>query len=350
MQQESTPQGRSGRKIALLLVLMALALAIFVIWRLDSAPRTDDAYVYADTINVAPEVSGRIVELAVVDNQKVKQGDVLFRIDPRPFQAILGKAQANLVELEREIELHQRTVNSQKFGAAAATAAVARARAAAEQANDTFNRLEPLLGTKYVAAEQVDQARTAKRAAQAQLDAAVLDAQRASAGISGVDALVAKRDVIRAEIELARLNLEYATVRAPFDGVAISLKTSVGQFAAAGHPVFTLINTSHWYVVANFRETELRHIKPGQAAQVYILSDSSKRFHGQVESVGYGVFPDDGGGETAGLPHVPRSINWVRVAQRFPVRIRVENPDPAVFRIGASAVALVIHDIQGNTQ
>ena len=94
-------------------------------------------------------------------------------------------------------------------------------------------------------------------------------------------------------------------------------------------------------MVANFRETDLAHIKPGQAAQVYVLSDPGKRFAGIVESVGYGVFPDDGGGETSGLPRVPRSINWVRVAQRFPVRILVEQPDPTIFRIGASAVAIM---------
>ena len=276
MPQEKNTQGRPGRKIALMLVLIALGLTIFVIWRLDTAPRTDDAYAYADTINVAPEVSGRIVELAVEDNQRVKKGDVLFRIDPRPFQARLTKSQASLIELEREIELKQRSVNSQKLGAAAATASIERARAAAEQAGDTLGRLEPLLGTKYVSAEQVDQARTAKRSADAQLNTAMLDAQRAAAGVSGVDALVAKRDVLQAEIELARLNLEYATVRAPFDGVVINLKTSVGQFASTGHPLFTLANTGRWYVVANFRETELEHC--AQSVGMRVVVNQSRVF------------------------------------------------------------------------
>ena len=337
-------RSRAAKAIALLLIVVALGLGIYVIWRIDTAPRTDDAYAYADTISVTPEVSGRIVELAVSDNQPVKRGDVLFRIDPRPFEATLDKARATLTSLDSEIELTQRSVNAQKLGAAAATASVDRARAAAEQAADTLRRMEPLLGSEYVAAEQIDQARTAKRSAQAQLSAAVLDAQRATAGISGVDALVAKREVVKAEIVLAELNLEFATVRAPFDGIVINLKTSAGQFAAAGHPVFTLANTSRWYVVANFRETELEHIKPGQPTQVYVLGQSDKRFRGVVDSIGAGVFPDDGGADAAGLPHVPRSINWVRVVQRFPVRILVEKPDPAIFRIGASAVAIVTTD------
>ncbi|MGF7112754.1 multidrug efflux system membrane fusion protein [Pseudomonas laurylsulfatiphila] len=349
MSQVTGTRANIGRAIALLLVLTAIALAVFVAWRIDTAPRTDDAYAYADTINVAPEVNGRIVDLAVKDNQAVKKGDVLFQIDPRPFQATLAKAQASLVALESQIELTQRSVDAQKFGAAAAKADIERARANAEQARDTLGRLEPLLRTNFVSVEEVDRARTAKRAAQAQLSTAELDAQRARAGISGVDALVAKREVIKSEIALAQLNLEYATVRAPFDGIVINLKTSAGQYAAAGHPIFTLANTSRWYVIANFRETELEHIKAGQSAQVYVLSDSSKKFSGVVESVGYGVFPDDGGGELAGLPHVPRSINWVRVNQRFPVRIAVEQPDPGVFRIGASAVAVMTSDAHAAT-
>lgn len=341
MPEETVDRSRYGRAMAILLTVAAIGMAVFVVWRLDASPRTDDAYAYADTINVAPEVSGRIVELAVKDNQALRRGDVLYRIDPRPFEMQLAKARATLTSLDREIELTQRSVNAQKLGAASATAGIERARAAAEQAKDTLARTEPLLGTEYVSAEQVDQARTARRSAQAQLNAAVLDARRATAGISGVDALVARREVVKAEIALAELNLEYATVRAPFDGIVVNLKTSVGQFAAAGHPVFTLVNTTRWYVVANFRETDLAHVKPGQATQVYVLGQADKRFRGVVDSVGYGVFPDDGGADAGGLPHVPRSINWVRVAQRFPVRILVEKPDPAIFRIGASAVAIV---------
>ena len=341
MTQNKDLRASAGRKITLLLLLIAIGLAVFVIWWIDTASRTNDAYAYADTISVTPEVSGRIIELAVKDNEFVKKGDVLFRIDSRPYVAALAKAEASLEALDNEIKLTQRSVNSQKLGAAAARASVEQARAAAEQTADTLSRLEPLLSKNFISVEQIHQARTATRSAKSQLSTAVLEAQKATAGVSGVDALVAKREVIKAEIELARLNLEYATVQAPFDGAVINLKTSLGHFAAAGRPIFTLANTGRWYVVANFRETDLDNIKPGQAAQVYVLSNPSKRFAGVVESVGYGVFPDDGGDETSGLPRVPRSINWVRVAQRFPVRILVEQPDPTIFRIGASAVAIM---------
>lgn len=258
---------------------------------------------------MVPEVSGRIVELAVTDNQAVKQGDLLFRIDPRPYEANLAKAEASLAALDKQIMLTQRSVDAQQFGADSVNATVEKARAAAKQASDTLRRTEPLLREGFVSAEEVDRARTAQRAA------------------------------VEADIALTKLHLEMATVRAPFDGRVISLKTSVGQFASAMRPIFTLIDTRHWYVIANFRETDLKNIRSGTPATIRLMSDSGKTFEGKVDSIGYGVLPDDGGLVLGGLPKVSRSINWVRVAQRFPVKIMVDKPDPEMFRIGASAVA-----------
>lgn len=324
---------------ALLLALLALVVLIFVIWRVDSKPATDDAYVSADTIDVVPEVSGRIVELAVVDNQRVKQGDLLFRIDPRPYEASLAKAEASLAALDKQIMLTQRSVDAQKFAASSVEATVAKARAAAKQASDTLKRTEPLLAQGFVSAEDVDRARTAQRASEADLNAVLLQAQQAASAVSGVDALVAQRVAVEADIALTKLHLEMATVRAPFDGRVVSLKTSIGQFASAMKPIFTLIDTRRWYVIANFRETELKNIHAGTPATLRLMSDSGKTFSGKVDSIGFGVLPDDGGIVLGGLPRVSRSINWVRVAQRFPVKIMVDKPDADLFRIGASAVA-----------
>ncbi|WP_261785170.1 multidrug transporter subunit MdtN, partial [Escherichia marmotae] len=262
-----------------------------------------------------------------------------FRIDPRPYEANLAKAEASLAALDKQIMLTQRSVNAQQFGADSVNATVEKARAAAKQANDTLRRTEPLLKEGFVSAEDVDRARTAQRAAEADLNAVLLQAQSAASAVSGVDALVAQRAAVEADIALTKLHLEMATVRAPFDGRVISLKTSVGQFASAMHPIFTLIDTRHWYVIANFRETDLKNIHAGTPATIRLMSDSGKIFEGKVDSIGYGVLPDDGGLVLGGLPKVSRSINWVRVAQRFPVKIMVDKPDPEMFRIGASAVA-----------
>ena len=339
---ESTPKKAPRSKFpALLVVALALVALVFVIWRVDSAPSTNDAYASGDSMDAVAEVSGRIVELAVTDNQAVKQGDLLFRIDPRPYEANLAKAEASLAALDKQIMLTQRSVDAQQFGADSVNATVEKARAAAKQATDTLRRTEPLLKEGFVSAEDVDRARTAQRAAEADLNAVLLQAQSAASAVSGVDALVAQRAAVEADIALTKLHLEMATVRAPFDGRVISLKTSVGQFASAMRPIFTLIDTRHWYVIANFRETDLKNIRSGTPATIRLMSDSGKTFEGKVDSIGYGVLPDDGGLVLGGLPKVSRSINWVRVAQRFPVKTMVDKPDPEMFRIGASAVAIL---------
>lgn len=337
-----TDQARAARyakKVpAAAIVAIAMALLAVVLWRVDHAPDTDDAYVYADTINVVPEVSGRIVELPVRDNQAVRQGDLLLRIDPRPYRAALDQAHARLDTLNKQIVLTQRSINAQQYNADSVQATVERAGAVADQAADTLRRTEPLLAQGYVSAEEVDRARTAQRSARAELDAAMRQAQQATAAVSGVDALVAHRAELKAQIAIAELNLEFTEVRAPFDGRVVTLRTTVGQFASALKPVFTLIDTRHWYVVANFRETDLKNIHAGTPSTVYLMSDTARRFAGVVDSVGYGVLPDDGGVVREGLPSVQRTINWVHVSQRFPVKISVRNPDPELFRLGTSAV------------
>jgi len=334
-------RGRLGRIVGLAILLGAVGLAGYVVYYLDQSPRTDDAFVRADTIGVAPQVSGRIVNLHVQDNQAVKKGDVLFEIDPAPYRHALERARAALDSLEKQIGLSQRDVRAQQFGAAAARANIDRAEAQAKQAADTLGRIEPLLAKEYVTAEQVDQARTAKRSAEAALQVARRDAERAAAAVSGVDALVAKLGELRAAVATAEYDLAQTVVRAPFDGRVIDLDIAQGEYAATGRRLFTLIDTRNWYVIANFRETALKGMRPGMAAEVYLMSDPSRRFAGTVHSIGFGVFPEEGGASANGLPRVPREINWVRVAQRFPVRIRVEAPPADLFRIGASAVALI---------
>lgn len=330
-----------SKLLPLVLILFTLAALVYVIRCLDTSPGTDDAYAYADTVSVVPEVSGRIIALPVRDNQTVKRGDLLLQVDPRPFEKELARAQASLVALDKQIELTQRLISAQQFNADSVQALVERARTSRAQTTDTLNRMTPLLEPGYISAEEVDLARSAQKRAEADLVAAELQALQAASAVTGIDALLAQRDVIQAEIDLMQLRLEMATVTAPFDGRVVSLKTTVGQYASPLKPVFTLINTEQWYVVANFREIDLHNIRAGVPAMVYLMSDTGQKFSGTVDSIGYGVLPEDGGMVLEGLPRVQRSVNWVRVAQRFPVKIRIENPNPELFRVGASAVVVL---------
>jgi multidrug efflux system membrane fusion protein len=157
-----------------------------------------------------------------------------------------------------------------------------------------------------------------------------------------VTTLQAQREGAIASINLDELHLSYCKVIAPFSGRVINLNISAGAHVSAGVPVFSLLDTSKWYVIANFREAEIRHMAPGSKAIVYLSSAPNQRFRGIVQGIGWAVKPE---GEVdlpaSGVPYVKRELNWVRVAQRFPVRIEVENPDQDLFRMGASAVAII---------
>ncbi len=323
------------------LLVLTLLLGLYVLVLVNNRPTTDDAYVYADTIDVVPQVSGHIIEMSIKDNHRVSKGDLLFRIDPRPYEDELEAAEAKLNTLDKQIELALRDVQAQVYNAEAANAVIARAEAQLSLSTDTFLRKQDLYRKGFVSAEDFEQALTAKRSAEAELDSALKQAKQAQAAISGVDDLVAQKAEVLAQISKAKLNLEYTEVWAPFDGYVASLRTTVGQFASAQQPVCTLIDARRWYVVANFRETDLKDVRAGTPATLYLMSDESKTFDGKVDSISYGVLPDDGGRVVSGLPAVARSINWVHVSQRFPVKIEVQDPDPHLFRVGTSAAAIL---------
>jgi len=331
-----------GRIIGIGIVAGAVILGIVVVRRLVRHPQTDDAVVTADIIGIVPQVSGTITELHVKDNQRVKQGDLLLVIDPRPYELAVQRARADVAALDGEIGVTERRIEGQRFAAAAAKATVQRMEAQLKNATDSLNRLQPLLSREFVTPDKIDQARTAKLAAAAGLDEARGKMDQAEKDIGDLEALRAKRDAALAARGKAELDLDFCYVRAQFDGLVVNLHTSIGAFVAPGaSPVFSLVDTRAWYVLANYRETELAHIAPGMEAEVYVLTNPHYRFRGSVQGIGWAVNPEDQP-ISPGLPQIKRELNWVHIAQRFPVRIHVENPDPPdVFRVGASAVAII---------
>ena len=328
--------------VALLIVFGAVVLTLYVWSVLERHPRTDDAAARANVVGIVPRARGQIVKLAVQDNQLVKQGDLLFEIDPADYEQALDRAKSALAALDQQIEVGRSQDEQLKFGVKAAEAGVQRATAQLKQSGDTLHRLEPLLQKHFATAEQVDEARTKVAVAAQEVAAEEQKLNQARAQLSQLQTLLAQRPGAVAAVKQAELDLSYCKVTAPFDGRVINLNISGGAYASIGMPVFSLLDTTKWYVVANFREAELRHMAPGSPATVYLVSAPNQRFHGRVQGIGWAVKPE---GEVdlppAGVPYVKRELNWVRVAQRFPVRIEVENPDPNLFRMGASAVAII---------
>lgn len=176
-------------------------------------------------------------------------------------------------------------------------------------------------------------------ASEAALQQARSERARAEDTVGQVSGINARMAAAEPAVHAAELDLSYCRVRAPFTGRVVNMNISTGAFARAGGEVFTLVDTSTWYVMANFRETQLRHIPAGAPVDLYLQSQPGRHFHGTVVGLGWAVLPENGT-SVMGLPRVERSLDWIRLAARFPVRIQVSDPDES-FRVGASAVATV---------
>src|SRR5215831_16698113 len=329
-----------GILVSLIALVGVVATVVLATRRIDQRPRTDDAYLQADLVHMAPDVSGRIVELDVRDNQKVRKGQVLFRIDPVPYQMHVDQARATVLGLEATLAVTADQVASQTSKADAADSGINAAEAQRALAASTLARMEPLLGRGFVTAQQVDQARTAQRTAQLGLRQARLQADEARQAVTNTKPTEAELEGARATLALAERDLNKTVVRAPCDGRITALDIAAGEFAATGHPLFTIIDTEHWYAIGNFRETELAGIEPGQRATVYVLAQPSRPVRGKVDSLGWGV-ASDVSATFGGLPHVERTLNWVRIAARFPVRVLLDAPPDDLMRYGATAVIVI---------
>jgi len=388
-----------GRVLSVLIVAGAIALGLMVVYHANYYPRTDDSEILANFIGIAPQVEGPLIDLSVHDNQFVKKGDLLFKIDDRPYRYALEKAisdratlegqisderrkiaalvsavsvsEANIHSTEADVSRSAAAVDQAKADVAAAGQAVSRAKAEWTYASNNLHRIEPLLVKQFVTVDQVDRARTSEVAegqslkqaesqllqAEAAFKSTLAQQQRSEAvviqstaqheqaknAVTTLEPLINQRGAKASAIDIARYNLNNCRVYAPFDARVTNLTIAEGAYAHVGQQVFTLIDARTWWAVANFREGQLQHIAPGMRADVYVLSKPDVRFSGVVDSVGFGVTPDADvvGRFEQGLPDVQRTLNWVHLASRFPVRVRVEHPSPDLFRVSESAVVAI---------
>jgi len=413
---DSSARRVAGRVIGAVIVAGAAIAVIVTLLQWETRPQTDDATVRANFIGIAPQVSGHIVDLRVRDNQEIREGDLLFVVDPRPYEIAVARARANLALTQKEVAGLRSGLSTADAGVAKASAqldasaadiirreadpvaadaeiarleaqraaseaALFRAKSDLKYAEDYLARVEQLLPEKFITEDKVDdartkrvsaamaaeQARTSVVAVDAALDEARAKKRAAMAALTATRAQhvateaafrASKSDRAKAEdsigelantnariaaaeaaVHSAELDLEFTHVRAPFSGRVVNLNISNGAFARTGVDVFTLVDTGTWYVMANFRETQLRHIPDGAPVDLYLQSQPGRHFRGKVVGLGWAVLPENGT-SVNGLPRVDRSLDWIRLAARFPVRIKVEDPDES-FRIGASAVATV---------
>jgi multidrug resistance efflux pump len=318
------------------MVVSAVVLSFITWWELDIRPRTDDAYMRANIVGIAANVSGYVTELAVVDNQRVKVGDLLFKVDVRPYQAALDLAVANLGYVDLEIKALEDAIRQRE-------ADIVAAEAKAKYDVQYLARVEPLLAKQFVTPDQIDAAKRNVKASDAMVAQAKAALAQAKANLGQMGDINVRREKAKAAVVEAQLNVGYCEVRSPVDGYVTNFNISVGQFAQIGQQQFALVDASNWYLLANYQETDLRDIRPGQAVEVYLMAYPLQRFRGVVQGVGWALY-DQNQGSNGVLPTVSPTLDWVRLAQRFPVRIVMDaSPDPETkpYRMGQTATAIV---------
>jgi membrane fusion protein, multidrug efflux system len=363
-----------GRWISIAIVVGAVGMGIVVLSRTNYYPRTDDAEILANFIGIAPQVDGPLVRLNVKDNQHVRTGDLLYEIDERPYRYALENALSEQAALEGQIADEQRriaalvsavsvaheNIHSAEAEVTDAERGVGRARAEWTYANNNLHRLEPLLAKKFVTVDQVDKARSSETAmaealsqaesqlalSQAKLKSVLAQHEQARHSVTTLEPLINQRGAKAAAVKNAQYQLNNCRVYAAFEGIVTNLTISEGAYAHVGQEMFTLIDARNWWAIGNFREGLLGRIAPGMKADVYVMSRPNLRFSAVVDSVGFGVTPDPDriGNLSRGLPDIQRTLNWVHLASRYPVRVRVENPTPDLFRVGESAVVTIRGD------
>ena len=282
---------------------------------------TDDAYVKAGTVTVSADVAGRVIAIDVKENQRVAKGDVLFRLDDRTYRYALERAEANLAQVRLQVEQLRASLRQKQSELQAAKDTL-------DFQSRQFERSKALVGNRTVSQATFDQARQAVQTAWQNVAAIEQQIAGVLASLGG-DANIAteKHPLVQqaqAQVDQARLDLDRVVVRAPLDGVASRVESlQVGQYLNVGAAAFALVSTRVW-IEANFKETELTHMAVGNTATVTVDTYPGKTFTARIESIGAAT-----GSEFSILPPQNATGNWVKVTQRLPVRVAIENPDPA---------------------
>ncbi|RTR00810.1 efflux RND transporter periplasmic adaptor subunit [Halomonas nitroreducens] len=270
--------------VTLAIVALAIAAGLWLWHYYLFTPWTRDGRVRADVVTIAPDVSGQVVSLAVRDNQRVAEGETLFRLDPARYQATVDKAEAVVAQRQAELELRQHEASR-------------RNRLSRQAISDETRETSRI--DSHVAAAALDQARS--------------------------------------ELATARLDLARTTLRAPAAGHVLNLQLAEGNYVNAGNPVMALVKANSFYVTGYFEETKIERIAVGDPARVTLMSGNAT-LDGHVESLGRGIADPNTASNAQLLPQVEPTYSWVRLAQRIPVRITLEElPEGTVLSAGMTA-------------
>jgi multidrug resistance efflux pump len=322
--------------IVILLALLVLYYALAEIY----TPFTTEAYAQAYVVQVAPQVAEKVVRVHVSEGSRVKTGDLLFELDPALFEQKVAALEAKLVETQHQVQQLDAEL-------AAAKADHERLMADADYAGAVHRQEQAIYKTESTTERRYLEAVQKKKASEAAVRQSENNVHRIedalSARVSGENAMVAQ---VKAELAAARLSLSYTRVKAPCDGLITDLQLREGAYVHTGQPAMTLIDTSRWLVVANFRENSLGRLREGQPALIAFRGLPGRLFSATVSSVGWGV--SQGQGVPSGqLPDVKIPTSWVPPAQRFQVRLTLDDPGSVPLRVGMTGSVAVYTEPKG---
>ena len=331
------PSRTTLMRILLLIVVPTVAIAGAVTWWLHGARyvSTENAYVKTDIAKMAAEVSGKAVEVRAHEHMRVREGDVLVKIDPRPFELALKRAEAELDAVRQQVETLRATYSE-------ARAELDEAQDRAAYFRKRYERQVDLAKRGIVAATRHDELENDANAAEDRVIMAQQKIARVLTSLGGVpDRPVDEHPLVRAKIaavEQARLDLERTTIRAPSDGTVVTVPLVPGEQITASEPLFAIVTDRAPWVDANFKETELTHVRVGQKATIELDIYPGVTWQAKVKSISPAT-----GAEFAILPPQNASGNWVKVVQRLPVRLEL-HPPPGARPLRAGMTATVIID------
>lgn len=332
------PQPNPMRKIILILLVLLLTLFVYHVLSDRYTPYTAQARVETFLTQIAPEVSGKVLEVDVKDNSSVRQGQLLFRIDPEPYDVAVRSAQANL------------SVALQGADVSVADVASAQAQLRKQRVDLAANRelggiVTDLVDKRALAETQGIRARAEVAKTSADVTRAEADLRKAEANLGAPGMNNPKVKQALAAVDQARLDLRNVEVRAPANGIVTNLRLATGQYVAPGQPLLSFLDRGPRWISADMRENQLGNVKPGQDVTIAFDLLPGKLFHGRVHSVGWGISQGDEA-PTGQLPTVQPPQGWVREPQRFPVRILLlpdKNNEPSIDlgRSGAQANVII---------
>ena len=344
-------------------VLLAVVLVLLKYWDYVVNPWTRDGQVQATVIQIAPRVSGPIVDIPIEDNQFVKAGDVLFQIDPRTFKVALDQAQAELDDTGNSNQALGEQVVAAEAAVEAARHAVTQAQSGIKEAESDlvknrreYQRQQEMLPRKATSQKSVDYAKANFQISQQERRTAVAGVAQAKANLHQAEANLAEAKAnlgaagdenpriraARAAVEEAELDLEFTTVRAPVDGYITNLSLRKGSQMVANQPVVALVDINSYWIEGYFRENYIEGISSGDRAVVTLMSYPDQPLEGSVASIGWGIAQQDGSAGYDLLPNVSPTFEWIRLAQRIPVVVHLTDvPEGVALRVGTTCSVLV---------